>query len=405
MPTHLSRIEFPGANGQMLSARLDAGGGTPKAWALFAHCFTCTKDILASKRIAEGLAAQGIGVMRFDFTGLGHSEGDFANTNFSTNVEDLIAAANWLRETHGSVDLLIGHSLGGAAVVTAARKIEGVKAVTTIGAPSDAEHVIKTFSQDLGEIESRGEAEVFLAGRPFTIKKQFVDDVRGSNVRDAAAALKLPLLVMHSPIDAVVGIENATELFVAAKHPKSFVSLETADHLLTGKKDAEYVADMIAVWAKHRIPETQTKQLATADDDTLIVEETGHGPYENAIRTGPHELLADEPASVGGGDSGPDPYEYVSAGLGACTSMTLRMYANRKKWPLEKVKVTLRHEKDYADDCEHCEEGRKVDIFHRDIEISGDLDEAQRARLIEIADKCPVHRTLHQPVVVRTRVV
>ena len=400
MSRHPARIEFPGADGQRLSARLDVGTAPPKAWALFAHCFSCSKDILAAKRIAERLAEQGIGVMRFDFTGLGHSEGDFANTNFSTNVQDLIAAANWLRETHGSVDLLIGHSLGGAAVVTAARQIEGVQAVATIGAPADAEHVIEAFSDNLGEIEQTGEADVLLAGRPFKIKRQFIEDVRGAKVRDAAAALHLPLLVMHAPLDQTVGIENATGLFVAAKHPKSFVSLGEADHLLTRKKDAEYAADMIAAWAIHHLPERPQPSV-----DGVIVEETGKGRYENSVIAGPHHMLADEPEAVGGGGRGPDPYEYVTAGLGACTSMTLRMYANRKKWPLDSVKVTLHHEKDYADDCEHCEEGRKVDIFHREIEITGDLDDAQRARLLEIADKCPVHKTLHEPVVVRTRAV
>ena len=236
MSDNPNRIEFPGADGQMLAARIDRGDTQPKAWALFAHCFTCTKDLLASKRIAARLAEQGFGVMRFDFTGLGHSEGDFANTNFSTNVQDLIAAANWLRETHGSVDLLLGHSLGGAAVITAASQIEGVKAVATIGAPADAENVIKNFSANLDEIESQGEANVLLAGRPFKIKKQFIEDVRGAKVRDAAGDLGLPLLILHSPVDETVAIANATRLFVAAKHPKSFISLETADHLLTKRK-------------------------------------------------------------------------------------------------------------------------------------------------------------------------
>jgi len=399
-----SRIEFPGSNGQKLSARIDLPDGRPKAWALFAHCFSCSKDILAAKRLAERLASQSIAVMRFDFTGLGHSEGEFANTNFSTNIQDLIAAADWLRATHGTVDLLIGHSLGGAAVVTAAQHIAGVKAVATIGAPSDAEHVIHNFGRNLETIEQHGEAEVSLAGRPFTIKKQFVDDVRGANVRDAAAALRLPLLVLHSPVDQTVGIENATGLFVAAKHPKSFVSLDTADHLLTKKEDAEYAADIIAAWVSKHLPARDIAELAETVG-AVVVEETGNGRFENAVFIGGRQYLADEPVTVGGGGKGPDPYEWLSAGLGACTNMTLRMYADRKKWPLTGVKVTLTHAKDYADDCEHCEDGRKVDIFEREIEIEGDLDEAQRARLLEIADKCPVHRTLHETVLVRTRAV
>ena len=405
MPTHPSRIEFPGANGQMLSARIDRGAAPPKAWALFAHCFTCSKDTLASKRVAERLAEQGFGVMRFDFTGLGHSGGDFANTNFSTNVQDLIAAGNWLRETYGSVDLLLGHSLGGSASVVAARQIDGVKAVATIGAPADADSVISNFEANLDEIETRGEADVLLAGRQFTIKKQFIDDVRGASVRDAAAALRLPLLILHSPVDQTVGIENATGLFMAAKHPKSFSSLDTADHLLTRREDAEYAADIIAAWASHHIPKSEAVAKTLTGQEDVVVEETRNGRYENAITIGAQHYIADEPAGVGGGGQGPDPYQWVTVGLGACTSMTLRMYAERKKWPLESVKVTLRHEKDYAEDCEECEEGRKVDIFHREIEINGDLDAGQRARLLEIADKCPVHRTLHEPVLVRTRVV
>ena len=405
MPTHPSRIEFPGANGQMLSARIDRGAAPPKAWALFAHCFTCSKDTLASKRVAERLAEQGFGVMRFDFTGLGHSGGDFANTNFSTNVQDLIAAGNWLRETYGSVDLLLGHSLGGSASVVAARQIDGVKAVATIGAPADADSVISNFEANLDEIETRGEADVLLAGRQFTIKKQFIDDVRGASVRDAAAALRLPLLILHSPVDQTVGIENATGLFMAAKHPKSFTSLDTADHLLTRREDAEYAADIIAAWASHHIPKSEAVAKTLTGQEDVVVEETRNGRYENTITIGAQHYIADEPAGVGGGGQGPDPYQWVTVGLGACTSMTLRMYAERKKWPLESVKVTLRHEKDYAEDCEECEEGRKVDIFHREIEINGDLDAGQRARLLEIADKCPVHRTLHEPVLVRTRVV
>ena len=354
--------------------------------------------------MAERLNAHGIGVMRFDFTGLGHSEGDFANTNFSTNIQDLKAAAAWLRETHGGPDILIGHSLGGAAVVAAAAAIDGVKAIATIGAPADAEHVIEAFSENFHEIETAGEADVALAGRPFRIKRQFVEDVRGAKVRDAAAALRVPLLVLHSPIDETVGIENATGLFVSAKHPKSFVSLDQADHLLTRREDAEFAADMIAAWAA-RYAGPREKIREDRSGRVVIVEETGKGRYENAIHIGDTHYIADEPVAVGGGGRGPDPYEFVTAGLGACTSMTMRMYANRKKWPLKHVKVTLTHAKDYADDCEHCEEGRKVDIFEREIEITGDLDDTQRARLLEIADRCPVHRTLHEPVVIRTRAV
>ena len=399
-----NRITFPGAEGQALAARLDMPAFPPRATALFAHCFSCSKDILAAQRIAQTLVEHGIAVLRFDFTGLGHSEGDFANTNFSTNIQDLVAAADWLKDTHGGPDLLIGHSLGGAAVVVAATQIAQVKAVATIGAPSDADHVIHQFGAHLDTIEQTGVAEVSLAGRPFTIKKQFVDDVRSQRVRDAAGALKRPLLVLHAPTDQVVGIDNATGLFVAARHPKSFISLDTADHLLSRKADAVYAGGAISAWAGRYIfsdGEEMPDRQARAPRDVLV-QETGRGTYENAVMIGDHHYIADEPKDVGGGGRGPDPYEWVSAGLAACTSMTVRMYANRKGWPLTDVAVRVTHEKDYADDCEHCEEGRKVDIFDRQLTLDGDLDDTQRARLLEIADRCPVHRTLHEPVHVRT---
>lgn len=396
-------VEFESANGQALTGILDLPTDRmPRAMALFAHCFSCSKDIAAARVIARELAMQGIGVLRFDFTGLGQSEGEFADTNFSTNLDDLVAAADWLAVHHGGPDILVGHSLGGAAVVAVASRLDMVKAVATIGAPSDAEHVIHAFGSRVDEIKERGEAEVQLAGRPFTIKRQFVDDVAGAKVRDAAAALGRPLLVMHAPLDDVVGIENAGGLFVAAKHPKSFVSLDTADHLLSKASDARYAADVIATWAARYAVAKESAQSADPAAG-MVVRETGNGPFENRITVGKHVMLADEPVSVGGRDNGPNPYDFVSAGLGACTSMTLRMYAGRKKWPLDKVSVHVSHAKDYAHDCEHCETDSKVDIFERVIVIEGDLDEDQRAILLEIADKCPVHRSLEGSVHVRTR--
>lgn len=400
------RVDFKGHDGNMLAARLDLPQFKPRAYALFAHCFSCSKDIHVARRIAERLVANGIGVLRFDFTGLGHSEGDFANTNFTTNVQDLIAAATWMEATHGAIDLLVGHSLGGAAVVVAAGQMASVKAVATIGAPSDAEHVIHNFGHKLEEIERAGEAEVSLAGRPFRIKQQFVEDVRGAKVREAAAVLKRPFLVLHSPLDETVGIDNATGLFVAAKHPKSFLSLDNADHLLTSPEDALRAGNMIAAWAEPYIFEDGRIQppQETGGSRDVVVSETGKGKYENAVIIGDHFSIADEPIDVGGGGEGPDPYEYVSAGLGACTSMTLRMYANRKKWPLEHVSVAVTHTKDYTDDCEHCDEGegRKIDIFSREIRIKGELDDRQRQRLMEIADRCPVHKTLEETSEIRT---
>jgi putative redox protein len=400
------RVEFPGAGGNRLAARLEKPAGKPRAFALFAHCFSCSKDIYAASRIARRLAERGFAVLRFDFTGLGQSEGDFANTNFSSNIADLVAAGEYLAAEHEAPALLVGHSLGGAAAIVAAAHLPSVKAVATLGAPSDAEHVTRQFAADLSRIQETGEAEVSLAGRHFTIRKQFLDDIAGHNVEEAAAALKRPLLIAHSPVDGTVGIENASRLFLAARHPKSFVSLDKADHLLSDKTDTAYIGDVIAAWgARYVAPETGAATPRPAAGEGVVVQETGGGRYENSVGIGPHAYLADEPESVGGGDAGPSPYQYLSAALGACTSMTLRMYAGRKSWPLDRVTVTLHHEKGHAEDCADCLEGeeRKVDIIERRVAIEGDLDEEQRARLLEIADKCPVHRTLNSPVVIRTR--
>lgn len=399
-----NRVEFPGHDGGLLAARLDTPVFQPHAWALFAHCFSCSKDIYAAREITAALVKQGIGVLRFDFTGLGNSEGDFSNTNFSTNVQDLVAAAEWLQQVHGGPQLLIGHSLGGAAVVVAAHDIPQVKAVVTIGAPSDAAHVINAIRTHVEKIEDEGEAEVQLAGRPFVLKRQFLDDVRGAKVTDAVAELKRPLLIMHAPLDETVGIENATSLFVAARHPKSFISLDKADHLLTSPGDAQRAGKIMAAWAEPYIFDAGAAMPVQETGGTrdVTVRETRRGKYENAVLIGDFVAVADEPVDVGGGGRGPDPYEYVSAGLGACTSMTLRMYADRKGWPLERVSVSITHSKDHVDDCLHCEEGRKIDVFDRAITIEGDLDAAQRARLMEIADKCPVHQTLEAGGHVRT---
>lgn len=403
--TQSRRVEFAGALGETLAARLDLPNGQPRAFALFAHCFSCSKDILAASRIARRLTASGFAVLRFDFTGLGQSEGDFANTNFSSNIADLIAAAGYLEAEFEAPALLIGHSLGGAAVIAAAGKLPSVRAVATIGAPADAAHVTHQFAADLAAIERDGVANVELAGRPFTLKKQFLDDIADHKVDAAAAGLRRPLLLLHAPTDAIVGIDNASRLFQAAKHPKSFVSLDDADHLLGDAKDALYAADTIAAWAGRYVPEARSEPPAAAGEGVVVVRETGGGRFENHVVVGDHVMLADEPASVGGLDAGPSPYGYLSAALGACTSMTLRMYANRKGLPLDRVTVSTGHHKGHAEDCADCVDGqeRHVDIFEREITLEGELDGDQKARLLEIADKCPVHRTLHSPVVVRTR--
>ena len=399
-----NRVEFSNREGETLSGVLESPDGEARAWAVFAHCFTCSKKSLAASRVARGLAEQGIGVLRFDFTGLGDSSGDFATSGFSSNVSDLIDAADWMAASGHPVSLMIGHSLGGAATIVAAGQLDGVKAVVTIGAPSDAGHVIEQFKESVPEIEAEGAAQVNLGGRPFTLSKSFVDDVRAASVREAAEGLRKPLLILHAPGDAVVGIDNATNLFLAAKHPKSFVSLDRADHLLTGKDDAGFVVDVISGWAGRYIgADTAPAKTAPQQVNKTVVRETlANGPYQNEVLIGGRRFLADEPASVGGADTGPDPYAWVTAGLGACTSMTLRMYANRKGWPLERVTVGLDHAKKHADDCVDCGPQDRIDVFTRYIQIDGDLDDDQRQRLLEIADRCPVHRTLEHGAKVET---
>lgn len=403
MTAQRSLIHFPGAFGTPLAARLELPAQTPLAYALFAHCFTCSKDSLAATRISAALTERGFGVLRFDFTGLGGSEGDFANTNFSSNVADLVAAANWLREQHQAPAILIGHSLGGAAVLAAAHEIPEAKAVATIGAPFDPGHVQHLFGDAASTIKADGEAEVTLAGRKFNIRRQFLDDLASQDSVGRIAELHKALLIFHSPRDTTVHIDNAARIFTAAKHPKSFVSLDTADHLLTGKTDAVYVAAVLAAWASRYMTVNDSDNVA-AVPGVVTVSEAHDGKFAQTIRAGAHAVRADEPASVGGDDSGFTPYDLLLAGLGACTSMTLRMYADQKKWPLEHVSVRLKHRKIHAEDCAECEtRDGKVDRIEREIAITGDLDDAQRARLLEIADKCPVHRTLHSEVSITTQ--
>jgi uncharacterized OsmC-like protein/fermentation-respiration switch protein FrsA (DUF1100 family) len=402
------RFLFAGSEGQQLAAALDLPEREPRAYALFAHCFTCGKDVLAAKRIATALAAKGIAVLRFDFTGLGSSEGDFANSTFSSNVADLVKAADHLRATRKAPAILIGHSLGGAAILAAASQIPDAKAVVTIAAPSDPAHVTDMFKDRVEDIRKHGKVEVSLAGRPFHIKREFLDDIAEHGLMAHIAKLHKALLVMHSPTDDTVGIDNATHIFVAAKHPKSFVSLAGADHLLTKKGDAAYVADVIAAWATHYLDPVGSEPATERSEapDHVMVRETRNSKFQQTVTVGPHHLLADEPVAAGGEDSGPGPYDLVLAGLGACTSMTMRMYAERKSLPLERVTVTLRHSKIHAEDCAECEtKAGMLDQFDRDIHIEGALDAEQRRKLMEIADKCPVHRTLTSEIHIVTREV
>jgi uncharacterized OsmC-like protein/fermentation-respiration switch protein FrsA (DUF1100 family) len=391
------RFQFTGMGGYQLAASLELPEREPIAYALFAHCFTCGKDVLAAKRIAVALAAKGIAVLRFDFTGLGSSEGDFANSTFSSNVADLVRAADHLRETRKAPSILIGHSLGGAAVLAAASQIPDAKAVVTIAAPSDPAHVTGLFKDRIEDIRKQGKVKVSLAGRPFQISREFLDDIAEHNLMAQVTGLHKALLIMQAPNDDIVSIDNATRIFVAARHPKSFVSLVGADHLLSGKRDAAYVADVIAAWVTRYLDPAVSEQVAGPGETPrhVVVRETRNSKFQQTVTIGPHRLLADEPAAAGGEDTGPGPYDFVLAGLGACTSMTMRLYADRKSLPLERVTVTLKHSKIYAEDCAECDtKAGMLDQIERVIAMEGTLDPEQRKKLMEIADKCPVHRTL-----------
>jgi putative redox protein len=398
------RFQFTGAGGELLAAALELPDQEPLAYALFAHCFTCGKDVLAAKRIAVALAAKGIAVLRFDFTGIGSSEGDFANTTFSSNVADLVRAADHLRETRNAPAILIGHSLGGAAILAAAGQIPDAKAIVTIAAPSDPAHVTGLFADRVADIREQGTVEVSLAGRPFPISREFIDDIAEHNLMAHVNKLHRALLVMHAPTDDTVSIDNATRIFLAAKHPKSFVSLENADHLLTRKADAIYVADVIAAWVERYLEPAAQADASRMAPRSVVVRETRNSKLQQTVTIGPHHLLADEPVAAGGEDSGPGPYDFLLAGLGACTSMTMRLYADRKSLPLGRVTVTLHHNKIHAEDCAECEtKAGMLDQIDRVIGMEGALDAEQRKRLLEIADKCPVHRTLTSEIRILTR--
>jgi len=398
------KFDFRSTDGQQLAALLDRPDSAVRAVALFAHCFTCGKDIRAARRIAEGLKLHGVAVLRFDFTGIGASEGEFANTTFSSNVDDLVAAADHLREKLAAPAILIGHSLGGAAVLAAAHRIPEARAVVTIAAPFDPAHVAGLFGGKIPDFGGKKEVEVELAGRPFHIRRTLLDDIAQQNLAERIAHLRKPVLIFHSPTDNIVGIDNASRIFIAAKHPKSFISLDGADHLLSRRSDDAYVANVISAWAERYLDLAVDTQMAEdTQPGTVTVRETRAGQFQQEIISGPHRLLADEPVKSGGLDSGPGPYDLLIAALGACTSMTVRLYADQKQIPLKRTQVRLHHGKIYAEDCAECEtkEGR-IDRIDRVITFEGDLTAEQRSRLLEIADKCPVHRTLKSEVNIRT---
>jgi uncharacterized OsmC-like protein/alpha/beta superfamily hydrolase len=397
------KIEFPGATGARLAARLDLPA-EPRAFAMFAHCFTCGKDIFAASRIAEGLAARDIAVLRFDFTGIGSSEGEFANTNFSSNVRDLVAAADYLRQNHGPPSLLIGHSLGGAAVLAAAPQVPDATGVVTIGAPASAAYVTRNFAANLVDIIEKGTVEVTLGGRTFTMTKQFLDDLAGQDFLDGLANMKKALLVCHAPQDEFVGIENASTIFTAARHPKSFLSLDTADHLLRKRKDGIYLADVIATWASRYL--AVGERTTALPEGVVEVSETRGGHLAQRVGAGRHLLVADEPVAVGGDDAGPGPYAYLLAALGACTSMTMRLYAERKGIRAQRFSIRLSHRKIHAEDCLDCvTKESNIGEITLDITIEGDVPEAARARLMEIANRCPVHETLTHEIKIRSRLM
>ncbi len=405
------RVTFEGASGATLAGRIERPAGEPVAWALFAHCFTCSKDLKSIRAISRALADRGFAVLRFDFTGLGESEGDFADSDFSSNVADLVAAADWLAAEHQAPQLLVGHSLGGAATVVAAGRIESAAAIATIGAPSETAHLRETLLAEAPELEDTDEAEVVLAGRSFRIQRRLLDDLAEDRVREAAGSLGRPLIVFHAPADEIVGIEHAERLFGAAAQPKSMVALDGADHLLTDSRDSGYVAEVLAAWAGRYVGAGEAESDREPDREPVEPVERGEvlvtgdrSRYTVAIDTWHHSLVADEPEDVGGADRGPTPYDLLLAALGACKAITVRMYADRKGWPLVETRVRLKHSRIHAKDCEECEtEEGKLDRLAAVLEFRGPLSESQRERLAEIADKCPVHRTLGSETSLRSR--
>lgn len=394
-------LTFPGHSGDQLAAYLEQPASPPRAYALYAHCFTCSKQSAAAVRVSKALTEHGIAVLRFDFTGLGQSGGNFADTNFSSNLADLLCAADFLRIHHQAPRLLIGHSLGGTAVLAVASQIPEADAVATIGAPADPEHVVRQFGDALPQIQRDGGADISLAGRPFHIKRQLLEDLQAQNLDEAIPRLGKALLVMHSPLDTQVGIDNASHIFGLAKHPKSFVSLDTADHLLSRQADAEYVALMLAAWTSRYLPMTEQAELPLAPGVAEVIE-SGTGKFTQSVRVGKHHLSADEPKSVGGDDWGPAPYDYLLAGLGACTNMTLRIYAERKAIPLTGISLRLSHQRIHAQDCANCEKGGQIGEISRTLVLKGPLNDSQRQDLLRIADRCPVHRTLEGEIKIRT---
>lgn len=387
MPARL--FEFTNPAGQQLTGRLELPAGQARGWAVLAHCFTCGKDSLAAVRISRALAGEGIGVLRFDFAGLGQSEGEFADSTFGSNVDDVVAAADAMRSAGMPAALLVGHSLGGAAVLSAATRLPDAVGVATIGAPFDLAHVLQQFDPAaLERIDSQGRATAMLGGRAFDVSRSLVNSFRHQDQGARIAALRCAVLVLHGPRDQIVGIDQATKIFLAARHPKSFVSLGQADHLLSDRRDADYAAAVIAGWATRYLPDPVPVAAAVASETNAVAEETGLGKFQLQMDSGGARWLADEPQTVGGLGSGPTPYDLLAAALAACTTMTLRHYADRRGWPVRRITTAVGHHKD--------KNRVPADLFARRIAIEGDVDEAQRAELLAAAERCPVHKTLMQ---------
>ena len=402
-----TKLNIENKNGLILQAHLELPANQkPNRYAIFAHCFTCTSSLSAVKNISRALTNYGFGVVRFDFTGLGKSEGEFAESHFSANVDDLIAVSNYMESHYKAPELLVGHSLGGAAVITAASRLDNVKAVATIGAPATVSHVTHLFSHDIDSIRKGELTEVNIGGRPFKINPEFVSDFDKTDLPSVVKNLRKPLLILHSPTDTIVGIKNAEQLYHNAHHPKSFVTLDNADHLLTNSNDSNYAGNLIGTWVQRYFEPEENTMLETQGEQLVghlnLVEDN----FTTSIQTKKHSMIADEPASVGGDDFGPSPYEYLNAGLAACTVMTLKMYAQRKQWDLQEVFVYISHSKKHSDELElDIEEPGYLDHISKKLKFVGNLDASQKQRLKEIASRCPVHKTIASEVVFDTSII
>ena len=398
------KVEFTNSEGHKLAARLELPEGeAARSFALFAHCFTCNKNLTAVRNISRALNQQGIGVLRFDFTGLGESEGDFADSSFSSDVEDLVSACQWMDENAMTPEILIGHSLGGAAVVFAAKKMDATKAVVTIGAPADPSHVQHLFGPDLKDIKDKGIADVTIGGRSFTIKEEFLKDLESKNMKRVLHDLNRPILILHSPGDEIVSVANAAEIYKAARHPKSYISLDGMDHLMSEKEDSLYAGEIIATWVSRYVQRTPRSKTKIAEINGVSAT-LGDEGFTTSIFNGRHHFIADEPRNIGGEDLGPSPYELISAGLAACSVMTLQMYARRKKWDLKEVHVEIEHFKDYAHDYEEYDDkSARIDHLHKSFRFEGSLNTEQRQRLLEIAERCPVNKTLKSDIHIASR--